>query len=438
MPISTPTQITVPFATSGLKNAIPAASDPVKGNAGYDQGFTAINMTPRTAGGIAPFGQDFNGIFFDISSALQFLEAGGGFPYSSAFAAAVGGYPLGALVSRTDGSGLWRNTVANNTTDPEAFGAGWQPEDAGSTTVTMTNANVTLTALQAARATITISGTLTANVQLIFPAYQKQWLVVNAATGAFTVTCKTSAGGGVPIATSSNLSIFGDGTNIKRVFQAAGISKITSNGSFTVPSGVTTIYISGCGGGSGGGGGGGAINLTGTGGGGAGGGAGQPIIREPFSVTPGQVISITIGGGGAGGAGGSPSVAGAAGVAGGNTIIGSLITLTGAAAAPGGISFTTSGVIPGGGVSTGGFPSGSSGNDGASGFNGGVGDGGMGASGPFGGGGGRGRSNGDIGKASAGFGSGGGGAGGGYGTGAAGAVGGAGGSGSPGIVIIEW
>lgn len=214
MPISTPTQITVPFATSGLKNAIPAASDPVTGKAGYDQGFTAINMTPRTAGGIPPYGQDMNGIFFDISTAIQFLEAGGSFPYNSTFATAVGGYPLGALVSRTDGTGLWRNTVANNTTDPETFGAGWQPENAGSSIVPMTNANVTLTALQAARSIIVITGTITANIQLVLPTYIKQWLVINNGTGSFSVTVKTASGSGVAIGSGANRSVYGDGTNI--------------------------------------------------------------------------------------------------------------------------------------------------------------------------------------------------------------------------------
>lgn len=214
MPISTPSQITVPFATSGLKNAIPAASNPVTGNAGYDAGFPATNMTPKEAGGIPPFGQDFNGILFDITTAIQYLEAGMQFPYSSSFATAVGGYPLGAIVTRTDGTGFWRNTVPNNTTNPETFGAGWQPEGAGISTVAMSNANVTLTALQAARPIIIITGTLTANLNLIFPAYQRQWLVVNNATGAFSVTCKTSAGSGVSVAAGISQSVYGDGTNV--------------------------------------------------------------------------------------------------------------------------------------------------------------------------------------------------------------------------------
>ncbi|QHJ83117.1 MAG: hypothetical protein [Caudoviricetes sp.] len=214
MPISTPSQIKVPFATSGLKNAIPSESNPVTGNAGYDAGFPATNMTPKEAGGIPPFGQDFNGILFDITTAIQYLEAGMQFPYSSSFATAVGGYPLGAIVTRTDGTGFWRNTVPNNTTNPETFGAGWQPEGAGISTISMSNANVTLTALQAARPIIIISGTLTASLNLIFPTYQRQWLVVNNATGAFSVTCKTSAGSGVSIATGLSQSIYGDGTNI--------------------------------------------------------------------------------------------------------------------------------------------------------------------------------------------------------------------------------
>jgi hypothetical protein len=214
MPISAPPQITVPFATSGLKNTIPATSNPVSGNAGYDQGFPAINMTPKTAGGIPPFGQDFNGIFYDVTLAIQYLEAGGSFPYNSTYATAIGGYPLGALISRSDGSGLWRNVSANNTTDPETFGAGWQPEGAGSSAITMTNANVTLTALQAARSIIVITGLLTANLNLIFPLYQKTWSVINLTTGAFTITCKTAAGGGVVAQQSSVSPIIGNGTDI--------------------------------------------------------------------------------------------------------------------------------------------------------------------------------------------------------------------------------
>lgn len=214
MPISVPPKITTPWATSGLKNSIPAAADPINGLAGYDQGFPAINMTPKTAGGIPPFGQDFNGVFFDITKAVQFLQAGGSFPYDSAWATAVGGYPVGALVSRTDNQGFWRNTTPNNTTDPESGGAGWQPEGSGITPVAMAAANIVLTPLQAARDIIVISGSISANLQLIFPSYQKQWTVINNASGAFSVTCKTASGSGIAVANGSIQSVYGNGADI--------------------------------------------------------------------------------------------------------------------------------------------------------------------------------------------------------------------------------
>lgn len=223
MPISAPDKIITPWATSGLKAAIPETADPVLGRAGFDQGFPAINMTPKTAGGIPPFGQDFNGILFDLTDAMRFLEAGGSFPYDSAWATLVGGYPVGALVSRTDNQGLWRNTTANNLTDPETGGAGWQPEGSGATSVAMTSSNVTLTPLQSARQIIVITGTLTANLQLIFPTYVKQWLVVNNGTGGFSVTCKTAAGSGVDIQTGSTAPIHGDGTNINSSASASSL-----------------------------------------------------------------------------------------------------------------------------------------------------------------------------------------------------------------------
>lgn len=354
MPISTPTQITVPFATSGLKTSIPAASDPITGRAGYDQGFTAINMTPRTAGGIPPFGQDFNGIFFDISTALQFLEAGGGFPYNSTFATAVGGYPLGALVSRSDGSGLWRNTVANNTADPEGAGTGWQPEEAGATSVAMSNANVTLTRLQAARQIITITGTLTANIQLILPTYVKTWLVNNTATGAFTVTVKTAAGSGVAVATGASQQLYGDGTNIARANQGGG--QLVRTLRYYLSSGVLNFSINGGTGTTVG-----AstyapvpgmsfIDVEAVGGGGAGGGAVNPTAGNVALGAPGSSGSygrsiytaaqvgasqaITVGAGGVG-------FNGAAGGNGGTTSLGSLLVCPGGG---GGLSSGAGGV----------------------------------------------------------------------------------------------
>jgi len=218
MSLSTPSQITVPFANSGTKNDIPASADNSTGLAGYDLGFPPITTVAKLAGGLPPRGADFNGIFYDVTEAIRYLEAGGQFPYNSAFSSAVGGYPLGALVMRSDGSGLWKNLVENNTTDPEGSSAsGWAPLNSGITNVTMTSANYTLTNLQAANDIIVISGSLTANLNLIFPSFTKSWQVINNCTGAFTVTCKTASGTGVATLSQgyqTAYSIYGDGTNI--------------------------------------------------------------------------------------------------------------------------------------------------------------------------------------------------------------------------------
>lgn len=323
MPISIPSQITVPFATSGLKNAIPATANNVTGNAGYDAGFPTINMTPTTAGGIPPFGQDFNGIIFDMTTALRFIEAGGTFVFSSAFATAVGGYPIGAIVQRTDNAGFWRNTVANNSTDPEAGGAGWQPEDAGITSITMTNANVTLTSLQASRRIIAITGLLTSNLNLILPTYQKQWLIVNNCTGAFTITVKTAAGSGFPSAIGTASSVYGDGTNINGA-QAPGrlinVQTFTANGTYTPTPGMTSCIIEAQGGGGAG------AGITTPGAGnisvGAPGGCGSYAMGRFTAAAIGASQSVTVGAAGA-------SNSGAAGGNGGTTSVGALVSCPG-------------------------------------------------------------------------------------------------------------
>jgi hypothetical protein len=67
----------------------------------------------------------------------------------------------------------------------------------------MTSANVTLTPLQYGKPIIVITGTLTANLNLIFPAIVNEWTVINNTTGAFTITCKTATGAGVVVNTSA-------------------------------------------------------------------------------------------------------------------------------------------------------------------------------------------------------------------------------------------
>lgn len=221
---------------------------------------------------------------------------------------------------------------------------------------------------------------------------------------------------------------------------SAHAQTFTSSGNFTVPSGVTTIYVSGCGGGGGGGSGatnsGGQSSLVG-GGGGGGGGAGSFIIKQPRSVTPGDVLTINIGGAGSGGSG-SNAGAGNNGTSGGETFIAGILSLPGGSGGGRGntVIQNTAGYGGAGGGGGSGYPKGQFGSDGNY-----TGNGGNGASGPFGGNGGGARAGTgptDIGGSAAGFGCGGGGSGGGYGQPSTNVPSGAGGNGAPGVLIIEW
>jgi hypothetical protein len=222
------------------------------------------------------------------------------------------------------------------------------------------------------------------------------------------------------------------------------LQRFTASGSFVVPAGVTTLYVSGCGGGGGGGG----AGSNNTGGaasaGGGGGGAGQPALRTPVAVTPGQVLPITVGAAGAGAPGAAQGVATTSAQIGGNggvSSVGSLLTLAGGGGGGGGTQGAASGAIAGA-VGGNGYPNGGYSSDGlnSSGDNGFSGMSGAGGSSPFGGGaactrGAKSAGGGLPGLSAGGYGAGGGGGGPVYSTGG---PGGPGGSGSPGVLLLEW
>jgi hypothetical protein len=194
------------------------------GAASFDQGFPPDTMTAPAAGGVPPFGQDMNGILFMTTSVIAFLNKGQTFVYDSVFAAAIGGYVAGTILSRSDHTGFWL-AIATTSASPETGTPGtngWIAiNNYGYTSQALSNANVTLTALQAARPVIILTGVLTANVQLILPKTLQSWLIVNNTSGAFTLTVKTSTGTGVVVAQggfTSPTGVYGDGTNIYNSF----------------------------------------------------------------------------------------------------------------------------------------------------------------------------------------------------------------------------
>lgn len=217
-----PTKVVLPFANAGGRASIPVASQIgiTDGASSLTDGFPPLTRTPISSGGVPPNGLEMNGILYLLSAGIWWLQAGGSAQWDSTFSTAIGGYPLGAVVQSADKSGWWRSTAENNTTNPDTGGAGWVPHFGyGQAAQSLTNVNVTLTVSQALKPQIVLSGVLSANVNLIFPAGYQSWLVVNNTTGAFNITAKTASGAGVVLGSGPNM-IFGDGTNIANALAA--------------------------------------------------------------------------------------------------------------------------------------------------------------------------------------------------------------------------
>lgn len=128
-----PVKLTLPFANAGNKNTIPAASQigTTPGAASLTDGFPPLTFTPDWAGGIPPSGADMNGILYDVSAWVRWQSAGGQIAYDATFQTAIGGYPQGAYVSSLAViNRFWVSLVDNNTTNPDAAGAGWLSTEA--------------------------------------------------------------------------------------------------------------------------------------------------------------------------------------------------------------------------------------------------------------------------------------------------------------------
>lgn len=203
-------------AGSGFIRAIPTASQigSQNGAASLADGFPPNTFIQEAAGGVPPFGQDTNGILNQITAGVQWTQVGGEPTYSSAFSTAIGGYPNGAILQSEDGTGFWRSTVDNNTSDPDTGGANWLPMFFGtSATVALTNANVTLSAVQYSKPLIILSGTLTGNVVLTFPMITQTWTVINATIGAFSVSA-IAGGSAVVLVQGYSSSLRGNGSGV--------------------------------------------------------------------------------------------------------------------------------------------------------------------------------------------------------------------------------
>jgi len=330
-----PGRTTKAFGVNGNKNTIPVDSSTTtlnNGQATMDSGFPPITMIALSAGGIPPGGRDFNGILYSVSLKQQWQDSGMAYPFNADFSTAISGYPKGARVPNSALTGFWLNTTDGNTSTPEVGSStltGWVPSgDYGITSIPGLSAtSVTLTTLQAAKDRIVLSGALTANINVILPAWIKSWTVVNACTGNYSATIKTASGTGVTLPSGLTVNIFGDGINITQDSALLGypgrllsVQTFNSNGNYNRSPGARKIVVEviGAGGGGGGAPAGSSTSNSVAGGGGAGSYA-KVLIENPLSS-----YAVTIGSGGAGGITGQ-------GGTGGLTSFGQIISCPGGA-----------------------------------------------------------------------------------------------------------
>lgn len=223
-PLAKPSTIVEPFAINGQKNTIPTTTA-TPGAASLDQGFPALTMTPVQQGGVPPSGKDFNGLFNWITQHLAWLNAGGQYTFDATLAAFIGGYPVGMVLQSDDGLSSYVNVQAGNAanfnTDPTQIGVTWMPNSgaavapAGTTVVATSGGTTVLTGAQAARRIIKVTGTLTSNANIIVPStLARDWLVINATTGAFSVNVAPSGGASVAVTQGGRDYLFSDGATM--------------------------------------------------------------------------------------------------------------------------------------------------------------------------------------------------------------------------------
>ncbi|MCC7579570.1 hypothetical protein H8V75_11605 [Enterobacter roggenkampii] len=339
-----PSKKSVPFGINGPREAILDTTPAGNNQASYDSGFPPITMILKSAGGLPPKGEDFNQILYELALNARWNQAGAGYQFDSTFSTGISGYPIGAIVQNSTGDGTWINTTDGNTNNPEVATAtpltGWLPLDSnGFTTKSgLTNASVTLTTLEASRERIVLSGTLTANINLIVPAWRKKWTVVNNCSGSFSVTIKTTSGTGIAIPAGMTAYVLGDGTNVVQDTNILGISgrllnvqTFTSSGTYTPTSGAKKIKVIAVGGGGAGGG----TDATSASQiavswGGCAGAYGESNLIDSTSIT---TVAVTIGAAG-------NAISGANGGSGGTTSFGSYLSCPGGSGGPKGTANT--------------------------------------------------------------------------------------------------
>ncbi|CAK7192668.1 hypothetical protein COMNV_00873 [Commensalibacter sp. Nvir] len=125
MALARPTPFLSKWAENGKRFDVPdSGGDIANGKADIQTGFPEITMTSVLKGGVPPWGQDHNGILYQITQSIQWMQAGGLGTFDQDLCNKTGGYPVGAIVQSSDTTKpwvLWQNLQDGNTVDPNGL-----------------------------------------------------------------------------------------------------------------------------------------------------------------------------------------------------------------------------------------------------------------------------------------------------------------------------
>lgn len=153
------------------------------------------------------------------------------------------------LIGNGEQSGTWGTTTNTN------LGTLLEQAITGVQSITMVNADYTLTSLngasdEARNAVIVVTGTNSAVRNIIAPAVEKLYVIVNNTTGGFAVNIKTSASTGVQVLNGGAVWVYCDGSEFFTVTVPASSSNVANtivqrNGSGNFSAGTITATFSG-------------------------------------------------------------------------------------------------------------------------------------------------------------------------------------------------
>ncbi len=115
----------VPFGVNGQREDLLSATPAGDNTASYSDGFPAVTMILKAAGGLPPKGQDMNQILFELSALSRWFSTGAQQTFDASFAASIGGYPAGSYVIGSDLKTIYRCTTDGNTNNPNSSTSGW-------------------------------------------------------------------------------------------------------------------------------------------------------------------------------------------------------------------------------------------------------------------------------------------------------------------------